>query len=169
MPDNATALTSVLMSERPSLVRRLQRMLGSEPAAEDVAQSLWLRVQQIQDHPPISHPRAFLYRLASNLAVDHLRKGQSEARIFSDEAPDLEIACDQPSPEKMLIDSEALERMKAAFTELSPRCQQVLQMRRIDSMSIAQITATLGISRQMVWRYMNEAMDHISDRMDLID
>ena len=165
MPDNSAALTTLLLKERPSLIRRLQRMLGSEPAAEDVAQSLWFRVQKIGDHPQIHHPRAFLYRLASNLAIDHLRKGRSEAAIFADEAPDVEIASEEPSPEKILIDGERLEQMKAAFAELSPRCRQVLQMRRIEGKGVAEIAATLGISRQMVWRYMNEAMDHISDRM----
>jgi len=169
MSTNATALTHLLVTERPSLMRRLQHMLGSEPAAEDVTQSLWFRVQKIDEHPPIAHPRAFLYRLASNLAIDHLRKGRSEAKLFSEDALDPEIACDQPSPEKMLLDSDALNRMKIAFAELSPRCQQVVQMRRIDGMSMADISSTLGISRQMVWRYMNDAMDHIVDRMAELD
>ncbi|PZU58564.1 MAG: RNA polymerase subunit sigma-24 [Sphingobium sp.] len=169
MSNNATTLTHLLLSERPSLIRRLQHMLGSEPAAEDLTQSLWFRVQKVDDDPPIVHPRAFLYRLAANLAIDHLRKRQSEARIFTGDAPDPEIACDQPSPEKMLLDSDALDRLKTAFSQLSPRCRQVLQLRRIEGMSVADIAAKLGISRQMVWRYMNEAMDHISDQMTNID
>lgn len=169
MSDNAAALTRLLVSERPSLIERLRRVMGSEPAAEDLAQNLWFRVQTIGDNPPITNPRAYLYRLASNLAIDQLRKGKSEARLFSHDTPDPDIPCDQPSPEKMLLDCDALDRMKAAFAELSPRCQQVVQMRRIDGMGVAEIAQALGISRQMIWRYMNEAMDHISDRMADID
>ena len=169
MRNNATALTHLLLSERPSLMRQLQRLLGSEPAAEDIAQSLWFRVQKVEDAPPIIHPRAFLYRLASNLAIDHLRKRRSEARIFSNEALDPETACERPSPERVLLDKDALDRMRTAFSELSPRCRQVLQMRRMEGRAVAEIAAELGISRQMVWRYMNEAMDHLSDRMAELD
>ncbi|WP_313436440.1 sigma factor [Novosphingobium sp.] len=73
MSSNASTLTRLLLLERPSLLRLAQRIVGSAPAAEDVTQSLWFRVQRVGDDPPIVNERAFLYRLATNLATDHVR------------------------------------------------------------------------------------------------
>ena len=53
MPTNAVVLTRLLLAERASLLRLAQRILGNAPAAEDVTQSLWFRVQRIEDDPPI--------------------------------------------------------------------------------------------------------------------
>ena len=77
MPTNAVALSRLLLAERPSLLLLAQRIVGSLPAAEDVTQSLWFRVQRIEDDPPILNKRAYLFRLASNLATDRRR---AEAR-----------------------------------------------------------------------------------------
>lgn len=82
MPTNAIALTRLLIAERVALVRRLRRMVGSEPVAEDLTQSLWLKVQRIDDHPPITNKRSFLFRLASNLAIDHLRAPVEQAGLY---------------------------------------------------------------------------------------
>lgn len=72
MPTNAVFLSSLLTTERSALVRWVARIVG-EPAAEDIAQSLYLRVQRVQDHPPIVNKRSFLFRLAHNLAIDYPR------------------------------------------------------------------------------------------------
>lgn len=81
MPTNAAALTRLLLRERPSLLRLAQRIVGTAPAAEDVTQSLWLRIQRVEDDPPIANKRAYLYRLATNLAVDHARSDQRREDI----------------------------------------------------------------------------------------
>lgn len=65
MPTNAIALSRLLIAERSSLVRWVMRIVGSELVAGDVAQSLYLRVQTVEDHPPIITERSFLFRLAS--------------------------------------------------------------------------------------------------------
>jgi len=82
MTTNALALTRLLIRERPSLLRLARRIVGSAPAAEDVTQTLWLRVQRIEDDPPILHKRAYLYRLATNLATDQLRARRRYDALF---------------------------------------------------------------------------------------
>ncbi|PZR86803.1 MAG: hypothetical protein DI537_27790 [Stutzerimonas stutzeri] len=68
MSTNAVALMRLLLNERPSLLRLAQRIVGTAPAAEDVTQSLWLRIQRVEDDPPIANKRAYLNKLATNLS-----------------------------------------------------------------------------------------------------
>jgi DNA-directed RNA polymerase specialized sigma24 family protein len=69
---------------------------GDDPAAEDVTQSLWLRVQRVEDDPPIANKRAYLYRLAANLATDQLRATRRHDALF--EASDAPADASSPPP-----------------------------------------------------------------------
>lgn len=165
MPSNANVLSRLLIAERSSLVRRIRRIVGSVSLAEDIAQSLWLKVQRVGDDPPIANKRAYLYRLASNLAIDQTRSLRSQAALFAGPEGAEAVASGAPSAEKALLDAEALACAMEALGELSPRCQEVMRLRRLENLSAAEIAVRLGISRQMVWRYLTEAMNHISDRL----
>lgn len=114
MPTNAVALTRLLLNERPSLLRLAQRIVGTAPAAEDVTQSLWLRIQRVEDDPPIIHKRAYLYRLATNLAVDHARSDQRREDVHA-AAQDLLWGSDPSLQPDRIVDSlHTLRRVEAA-------------------------------------------------------
>lgn len=165
MTTNAIALARMLIAERPLLLRAVRRIVGSESQAEDVAQSLWLKVQRIDDEPPIRNRRGFLYRLARNLALDHLRGERVRAAIFTqDEVPD--IPADTPSALAALLGQEDLARVNAAIEGLSPRCRQALYLRRIEQLPAHEVAERMGISRQMVARYIAQAMEHLLGQSD---
>ncbi|WP_185999908.1 RNA polymerase sigma factor [Novosphingobium aerophilum] len=166
MTTNALSLFRLLLRERPSLLRHLQGLVGHE-GAEDVAQALWLKIHAVHDHPPIANKKAFLYRMARNVAIDMVRSDKRRSRHITsgDELPG-DIAAPVPSAETAMLDREALVRLTAALAELSPRCQQIIRMNRIDGVSITDIAARLGISRQMVGRYIAQGMAHCCERLD---
>lgn len=166
MATNAVLLSRLLLSERPSVVRLARRIVGDALTAEDIAQSLWLRIQRIADEPPIRNKRAFLYRLTVNLATDHLRRARTEASVFDVEADHDTLESGGASPERAVLGAEALRRATDALKELSPRCRAVVRMRRLEDRPVGEIAEALGISRQMVWRYLTEAMNHLSDRLE---
>lgn len=165
MPTNALALTRLLVRERPSLLRLAQRIVGNGPAAEDVTQSLWLRVQRIEDDPPILHKRAFLYRLAANLATDRARAERRYDALFEAGEPPRNLPHDVPSAERQLLDREQLDRLMRAVDGLSPRCREVFLLRKLEDMPVQEICQRLGISRSMVARHMDNALRHLFARM----
>ncbi len=166
MSSNATALSRLLIAERATLIRRLVRILGSEPAAEDVTQAVWLRIQRVQDDPPINDKRGFLYRLVLNLAADHRRASTRYARLFdSGELPN-DVAAPEPSAEAEVIGRETMARMAAAIEELSPRCREVFVMRKIDGLSPSEIADRLGITTNMVAKHVRIALQHCLARLD---
>lgn len=158
MPNNAAALTRMLIAERASLLRRLARIVGSDPAAEDVAQSLFLRVQSVREHPPIVNMRSFLFRLASNLAIDHLRASSRHNAVFPADADVTDIPSTTPSVEARLLDQEKLRRIAAAVETMPLRCRQVFVLIKVEERSVAEAAGQLGISQDMVRKHIRHAL-----------
>jgi RNA polymerase sigma-70 factor (ECF subfamily) len=152
--------------ERPSLLRLAERIVRDRPTAEDVTQSLWIRVQGIDDDPPIVNKRAYLFRLASNMAIDRAKAGQRQNALFGPDDAVEHVADETPLPEKVLLDREALDQVRNAIEELSPRSREILYLRRINGLSSVEIAERLGISRQMVTRYLAQAMEHCLTCLD---
>lgn len=165
MPTNAMALSRLLLTERSSLLRLVRRIVGNRPAAEDVTQSLWFKVQRVEDDPPIIYKRAFLYRLAANLATDRVRADQRYNALFEMEEPARDVPHDAPSAEQRLLDREQLDRLMGAVDELTPRCREVFILRKLEDVPVSEICQRLGITRSMVARHMDNALRHLFARM----
>lgn len=166
MSTNAVALSRVLIAERPSLIRLARRIVGSEPAAEDIAQAAWLRIQRVEDDPPISDKRGFLYRLVLNLAADQRRAARRRDKLLdSDGLPD-DVPSLEPSAEAVMVNRDLLARMRVAIEGLPPRCRQVFVMRNIDGMTPAQIAEALGITTNMVAKHVCIALQHCLDKLE---
>lgn len=166
MPSNAFALTRLLLAERASLIRTAQNIVGSAAAAEDVAQSMWFRVQRVEDDPPILNKRAYLYRLAINLASDRRRADRRYNALFdTDDLPD-DISDGTPTAETRLLDRERLDAMMQALDELPPRVRQIFMMRKFDEMPISEIGDRLGVSRSTIAKSLQAALLHCDDRLN---
>lgn len=157
MPTNAVALSRLLTAERASLVRWVARIAG-DPAAEDIAQSLYLRVQRVDDDPPIVNKRSFLFRLARNLAVDHIRAERRHGTLFEADMDARHVPSDEPSAETCLLDREKMQILAVAIERMPLRCRQVFVFIKLDELSVADAAARLGISQDMVRKHIRHAL-----------
>lgn len=166
MTTNSVALTRLLLEERPSLLRLARRIVGSGVLAEDVTQAVWLRIQRVQDHPPITDKRGFLYRLVLNLASDQRRASRRHDRLFDSGALPEDVASPAPDAEAIVISRDLMAHMAAAIEELPPRCREVFVMRKIDGLSPAEIAERLGITTNMVAKHVRIALQHCLQRLE---
>lgn len=165
MPTNAIALTRLLVRERSSLLRLAERILRDRPAAEDVTQGLWLRVQRIEDDPPILNKRAYLFRLAANLATDRVRANRRyDALIQTTDTPPEDVPSEFVAADVQMVAREALDRMMCAIDELSPRAREIFILRKIDELPLEEVARRVGISRSMVVRYLQQTLRHCMER-----
>lgn len=158
MPTNAIALSRLLIAERPSLVRWVTRIVGNGHAAEDVAQSLYIRVLTVEDHPPIIDKRSFLFRLASNLAIDHLRSTRRHDLLFAGNMDASHIPSAEPSAEVRLLDQEKVSQIAAVVETIPMRCRQVFVLIKLDELSVSETASCLGISQDMVRKHIRHAL-----------
>jgi len=166
MLTNAVALTRLLLSERPSLLRLAQRIVGTAPAAEDVTQSLWLRIQRVEDDPPIANKRAYLYRLATNLAVDHVRSDQRREDVHA-EAHALLWGSDASLTPERIVDSLAtLRRVKAAAETLPEPTRSIFRMNRIEGLTQRDIAAKVGLTTTSIENHIRRALTALGRARD---
>jgi RNA polymerase sigma-70 factor (ECF subfamily) len=72
---------ALFTAERPRLVGLAYRITGSRLDAEDVVQEAWLRAQRV-DLADLDRPEAWLTRVVSRLALDHLRSARHRRETY---------------------------------------------------------------------------------------
>jgi RNA polymerase sigma-70 factor (ECF subfamily) len=125
----------------------LWRIVRDEADAQDCLQEAFLRAYRAYDRlGGRANQRAWLYRIATNVALTHLKRRGREAARRAPLAPDLRA--DDPSPGEVIIQRETLEAVAAAVGRLSQQQRAALILRKYQSLSYAEIAETLGCSEE---------------------
>lgn len=139
----------------------LRRRFGpGPPEPEDVAQAAFMRLSARDDVGDLENPRAFLYRVAHNLAIEERRRLNARNRAEAGAAPEDGAETDDRDPERVLSGKERRRLLAIAFSTLEPRTRQILIMSRQDELSSAEIARRLGLSPTHVKRLMAQAIAH---------
>ena len=157
------------LSGYAELLRHVTRRLGRDAEAVDVIQDTFLRIHRIPAGAEIHNARSYLYRMADNQALDHLRERQSRQRyISSDEY--LDPVDEAPSPEAIVDYRQRLTLLQKAIAELPARQKEVFLLHKFDGLSHTEIAERLGITRSAVEKLVMKALAHCRDRLgDLIE
>jgi RNA polymerase sigma factor (sigma-70 family) len=134
------------------LVRYLQRFTGEAAVAEDLAQEAFLRLlrQDLPDH----EVKAWIYTVATNLAVDHKRKWDRRRTLLVIHRPAPQR---RPDPEEAAGRSQEIARVRAALDELRPRDRQMLLMRE-EGFRYAEIAEAVGVLPRSVGTLVSRAL-----------
>ncbi|MDI4665502.1 sigma-70 family RNA polymerase sigma factor [Xanthobacter autotrophicus] len=152
------------------LLRHVARRIGNPAMARDVVQDTFLRIHASAPSAEIASPSAYLFRVADNLAIDHLRQEAVRSRLVTAEVEYEGVAAPEPSAEHALDYKQRLRVLDAAIAELPPKCREVFLMHKFDGLSHGEIAERLGISRSMVEKHVMKALVHCRDRLaDLLD
>jgi len=158
MADDHHSLLSSFAEHREALLRFLQRRLNNMTLAEDLAQETWLRAASAQNAAAIENPRSFLFRIASNLAIDHQRHVGHRVELAASPAVTEAVPDRQPSPENITLYRSEFARLLHVVNGLSPRCREVFVLGKFEGLSLAEIGTRLGISRNTVVTHMVNAL-----------
>ncbi|PLS22563.1 RNA polymerase sigma factor [Neptunicoccus cionae] len=127
------------------------RMLGDQAEAEDVAQEALMRLWKIapdwrQGEAKVS---TWLYRVASNLCTDRLRK-HSGKRATEDIDNVAEPQDDSPSIEADLIARERADALQAALQTLPTRQRKAVSLRFLQELANPEVAEIMEISVEAV-------------------
>ena len=131
---------------RPGLHRYCARMTGSLADGEDVVQDTLARayyqVAELKTLPPL---RPWLFRIAHNLAIDHLRRSAYRASEPLDEAIDI-ADDDRREPDQLLARSQAVGLAIGSFLSLAPAQRACVILKDVLDHSLDEIADQLQLS-----------------------
>ena len=168
--DSPEALMSVYLRHLKYLRDILKKRTSSHELAEDALQETWLRLSKIETRSyEVRDHRAFLMRIANNIAIDLLRKEHRHHKAcLSDEEILNAVADTAPSPETYAIDRDQLRQLVYALLQLPPKPRAALLLARCDLLTHHEIALRLDVSESMVARYLAQALRHCRDHFRTI-
>lgn len=147
--------------KRTALHRFLVRRVKDPDVAEELTQETWLRVMRREGSEYITNPKAYLFRIASNLSLDYLRSSQHRFEVAVEDDILEATPTDAPNPETIMLARQDLERMAGIIEKMPPRCREVFILAKVEGQKYADISDRLGISRNTVISYVVDAMKFI--------
>ena len=133
-----------LFREHYQLIYRTAcRVTGSPEDAEDVLQTIFLRLLRRESPPDLKkNPKAYLYRAAVNLSLDTVR--MRKRRPLAGDAERLPaVECADASNR----DEDIHDRLLEAVADLNPGAAEILILRYVHNYSDAEIAKLLRTSR----------------------
>ena len=146
-----SGLEQVFLEHQGRVLRAAYRITGNAQDAEDVLQTVFLRLSRREaGNPAPQNLASYLYRAAINAALDLLRARRDP------ESVDLEGAAervpDAPSgrPDRLHEAGETRAWLRAALGRLSPRAAEVFALRYLEGYDNREIAQLLGTSRMTI-------------------
>jgi RNA polymerase sigma-70 factor, ECF subfamily len=157
-----------------AMIHFLFRMVRNQAVAEELAQEVFLRVYRSREsYRAEAKFTTWLYRIATNLAVNHARDTRHERaaqNVYLD-APDEEtgttpdVADDEPSAEQSLLRDERMAAIRQHVMALPERQRMAVLMHKYQGMDYKQIGDVLKLSESATKSLLFRAYQTLRDKL----
>jgi RNA polymerase sigma-70 factor, ECF subfamily len=156
------------------MIHFLYRMVHNQSIAEELAQEVFLRVYRARDsYRAEARFTTWLYRIATNLAVNHARDTRHERTVQTVylDAPDEEtgttpdLADDEPTVEQNLLRKERMDAIRSHVMALPERQRMAVLMHKYQGMDYRQIGEVLKLSESATKSLLFRAYQTLRDKL----
>jgi RNA polymerase sigma-70 factor (ECF subfamily) len=168
------AFDSLVQKYRRPIVSFMYRMAHNAAAAEDLAQEVFLRVYRSrQSYEATAKFTTWLYRIATNLAVNHARdtrRERPENMVSLDEPDDesgrtLDVADSTLSAEETLVRRERMAAIRQRVQGLPERQRLAVVMHKYQQMDYQQIAEVLKLSESATKSLLFRAYETLREQL----
>lgn len=162
---STSTLLSAFETHYAELIRYIARRTGNLEEARGLAHDTWLRIAERQDAAP-ADPRAYLFTVSHNLAMNHLRRGHWMAGYLAEcEQIDIGAPAHAPDVAEGAMYRQALAVVEKALAGLAPRAREAYLACGLHGEKQADTAARLGVSLNTVERDIAQAARCIEDAL----
>ncbi|WKJ91451.1 RNA polymerase sigma factor [Methylomonas montana] len=161
------SLQELYLDCRGELEAVLFSRLRCRETAADICQEAFLRLCRSGDLGSVGNLKAYLFRTALNLLLDHYRRQtrrETTTVEWIDDAP-LE-AEDQRCAETVALGEQELDRLIDSLAALSPLCQRIFYLNRFEGLKQREIAETLNVSTRTVEENIKRALLHCAKTLN---
>ena len=161
---HAQKMAELFREEYPKLVHYMVARTGSWPEARDVAAQAFAQVLEMRAPDTISFLKAYVYRVARNLATDRARAGAIRMRI--NKIVRHEFASTTPSPEPQFAHEQRIKVLSDAIETLRPTRKMVLRLRVWDELPYTEIESRfaadgVSVNERTLLRWYADALKEL--------
>ena len=138
-------LEQIFLEHRELVYRAAYRVTGNASDAEDVLQTVFLRLVRLEHFPEISNLPGYLHRSAVNASLDLLR-GKKETFSLDDDQNQTEVVSTDHGPHS----AELRDWLRHALAKLNPRWAEMFVLRFIEDYSNREIAGLMNTSAAVV-------------------
>jgi len=169
-----SAFNFLVQKYRRPLVSFMYRMARNTAAAEDLAQEVFLRVYRSrQTYEASAKFTTWLYRIATNLAVNHARdtrKERPEVMVSLDEPDEetgttLDVADGTITAEEALVRRERMAAIRSKVEALPERQKVAVLMHKYQQMDYKQIADVLKLSESATKSLLFRAYETLREQL----
>jgi RNA polymerase sigma factor (sigma-70 family) len=140
------------------------RITGSMADAEDVAQTVFLRLGH-GESLDMKNAASYLYRASINGALDLLRRRKTAAAEPIEAAATFASSAPGDSPEAEISSRQLAQLLRQAISELSPRAAEMFTLRYVEELGNREIAALMSTSQAVVAVTLHQSRSRLKKRL----
>ena len=153
-----SAVSQAFLTNQDAIKRFVSRFVFRQQDIEDVTQEAFLKAYNAELEKEIEHPKAYLFQIARNVALEGLRKKSSQIADHIVDFDENSITGYESTVEVAMETQEYLGAFCEASAQLTPKCRRVFLMRKVYGFSYQELTERLGISLSTAEKHMRNGM-----------
>jgi len=158
VPNPPGALERLFQAHHDRVFRTAHRITGSAADAEDVLQTIFLRLLKSEDTLDLSpNPEAYLSRAAINASLDLMRSRSRSKSVGLEDADAGAFESAAKSPEAEHVDRELQELIRQAVARLGATAGEMFVLRYYEGYENHEIAKLLGTSHLVVGVVLHRA------------
>ena len=139
---------------------RLKYGVGDD--AEDIMQEAFQKILDIDDVDSIENPKAYLYRAASNLALNRIRRRSYQVEYIAS----LDNDDSSPCLQRQYLARADVQSVREVLAKLSDKDRETFLLSRVHGKSYRQISESLNITQSTVEKRMMKVLSLLRDAID---
>jgi RNA polymerase sigma factor (sigma-70 family) len=160
MSDPKKGFVEKLFAEHHNALQRyIYRRIRTKSDAPDLAQEVYVRMLRIGDSSAIRDPQLYLYTVASNLVKEHAVADRRQAsRVDVDETSVQQRLGELPALDSQLDATQVAERLRSVVERLPVKWRTAVILQYRYGLTYEEIADRLGVSSNMVKKYLAQAL-----------
>ena len=153
-----SAVSAALVENSGFLKKFLTRFFSNQQDIEDVVQEAYLRAYAAEQKKTIEHPKAFLFRVAKNVALSELSKKSRQITDYIEDLGALAVIDSEASADSEAEAQESLGLYCEAVATLPDKCREVFLLRKVHGLRHKEIADRMSLSISSVEKYLRQGV-----------